>query len=286
MGHEYSGIVEEVGDNVADFKPGDRVVSLTAVVTCGKCKYCNEGLLMLCDKRLSIGSGVNGAMAQYLVVPAELAFKLPDEVSLDEAVLCEPLACVVRSVIERATVKAGDYVLVSGPGTMGILTMQVAIASGGKVVVTGTSIDMERLKLASLLGAVETIVVDQEDMFKRTQEITGGLGFDIAFECAGAAASADTCLKMIKKTGLYVQVGLFGKVIEFDFDLALKKEVLMTNSYASERTSWQKALRLLKFKQVNVGPLMSAKLLIEEWEKGFKMAISKEGYKILLMPNL
>jgi L-iditol 2-dehydrogenase len=225
-------------------------------------------------------------MAEYLVVPAHLAFKIPDEISLDEAALSEPLACVVRSVIEKATVKAGDYVLVSGPGTMGFLTMQVAMASGGKVVVTGTSIDKERLALAKKLGAYDTIVVDQEDAYKRTEEITEGCGFDVAFECAGAAPSANTCLKLLKKTGLYVQVGLYGESIQFDHDLALKKEINMTNSYASERTSWERALRLLKFKQVNVAPLVSAKLPIEEWQKGFDMAINKEGYKILLMPNL
>lgn len=285
MGHEYSGVVEEVGVGVQDFKPGDRVVSLTAVVTCGNCSYCYEGLLMLCEKRLSIGSGVNGAMAEYVIIPSNLAFKIPGEVSLDEAALCEPLACVVRSVIERATVKAGDYVLVSGPGTMGLLTMQVAIASGGRVVVTGTSVDKERLQLAAELGATATIVVNEEDPQAKTSEITNGCGFDVAFECAGAASSANTCLQLLKKTGLYVQVGLFGQKIEFDFDLALKKEILMTNSFASERTSWERALRLLSFKQVNVNPLISAKLPLEEWKRGFEMAINKEGYKILLQPK-
>ena len=285
MGHEYSGIIEEVGSGVQNFKPGDRVVSLTAVVTCGSCSYCNEGLLMLCEKRLSIGSGVNGAMAEYVIVPSNLAFRIPDAVSLDEAALCEPLACVVRSVIERATVKAGDYVLVSGPGTMGLLTMQTAIASGGRVVVTGTSVDKERLQLATELGATATIVVNEEDTQAKTFEITNGCGFDVAFECAGVAPSADTCLKLLKKTGLYVQVGLFGKKIEFDFDLALNKEVRMTNSFASERTSWERALRLLSSKQVDVKPLISAKLPLEDWKKGFEMAINKEGYKILLQPR-
>jgi L-iditol 2-dehydrogenase len=285
MGHEYSGTVAAVGAGVTGFQPGDRVVSLTAVVTCGNCRYCHEGLLMLCEKRLSIGSGVHGAMAEYVVVPAHLAFTIPAGVSLDEAALCEPLACVVRSVTERSTVTAGDYVLVSGPGTMGLLAMQLVIASGGKVVMAGTSVDKERLKLATELGAFATIVVDKEDAKAKTAELTNGSGFDVAFECAGAAASADSCLRLLKKTGLYVQVGLFGKKIEFDMDLALMKEVRITNSYASERTSWVRALRLLEAKQVNVKPLTSAKLPLEDWRKGFAMTVNKEGYKILLQPN-
>ena len=284
MGHEFSGMVAEVGEGVQGFACGDRVVSLTAVVTCGHCSHCYAGIPMLCDQRLSIGSGVNGAMAEFVVVPADLAFKIPEGVSLDEAALCEPLACVVRSVIERATVKAGDYVLVSGPGTIGLLTMQLAMASGGKVVVTGTAVDKERLALAAELGALAVIDVTAEDAAARTAAITGGAGFDVAFECAGAAPSADTCLKLLKKTGLYVQVGLYGKKIEFDLDLALKKEIAMTNSYASARTSWVRALRLLEQKQVNVLPLISARLPLDEWRRGFDMALNKEGYKILLKP--
>ncbi len=284
LGHEFSGIVEEVGRDVQDFEPGDRVVSLTAVVTCGHCVYCHEGIPMLCEERLSIGSGVDGAMAEYVVVPSRLAFKIPAGVSLDEAALCEPLACVVRSVIERATVKAGDYVLVSGPGTIGLLTMQLAIASGGRVVVAGTAVDTERLQLAIKLGALAVIDVTAEDAAAKAAAITGGAGFDVAFECAGAAPSADTCLRLLKKRGLYVQVGLYGRKIEFDLDLALKKEIAVTNSYASARTSWVRALRMLEHRQVDVRPLISAILPLSDWRKGFEIAVNKKGYKILLKP--
>jgi L-iditol 2-dehydrogenase len=285
MGHEFSGTVIEVGSAVQEFKPGDAVVALTAVVTCGKCRYCREGLLMLCDERLSIGSGIDGAFAENLVVPAHLAFKIPAGVSLDEAALCEPLACVVRNVIERATVKAGDFVFVSGPGTIGNLVLQVAVAHGAKVVVAGTESDRQRLELAGKLGAAATFVVGEQDEAAMMM-LTEGLGFDVAFECAGAAASADTCLHVLKKTGLYSQVGLYGKKVEFDHDLALKKEITITNSFASERTSWDRALRLLGNRQVSMQPLISAKLPLSEWRQGFRKAFEREGYKILLCPGL
>ena len=82
LGHEYSGTIVELGSEVKGFKPGDRVISLTAVVTCGHCRFCYEGLLMLCPERKSIGSGVDGAMAEYLVVPSHLVYKIPDSVSM------------------------------------------------------------------------------------------------------------------------------------------------------------------------------------------------------------
>jgi len=285
MGHEYSGTVIDTGAKVDRFRVGDRVVSLTAVVTCGKCRYCREGLLMLCGERKSIGSGVNGAFAQYLTVPADLAFSIPDNISLEEAVLCEPLACIVRCVIERGSVKAGDHVLVSGPGTIGLLTLQVAKASGGNVVVVGTSKDQARLALAKELGARETVAIDTDGAEKRIWELTENQGFDVAFECSGVAASADQCLRLLKKTGLYVQVGLFGKKIEFDFDLALMKEIRITNGFASEPTSWERALKLLENGQLNVKPLISTKLPLKEWKRAFAMVENKEAFKVLLDPS-
>lgn len=283
LGHEYSGYVEEVGMNVTNFKKGERVVSHTAAVTCGKCYYCKHGLLMLCEGRKSIGSGVNGAFAEYVVVPAKLTYKIPENLSMDEAALSEPLACIVRSVIERATVKAGDTVVVSGPGTIGLLTQQVVQASGGNVTVVGTSQDRARLKLAKELGAMDIVVVDDEKEQEKLQSVMGT--FDVAFECSGAAPSADNCLHLLKKTGLYVQVGLYGKKIPFDHDLALMKEINITNSYASEPTSWVRALQLLESKKVNVKPLISNKLPLEEWEKGFDIVMNKGGFKVLLSPN-
>lgn len=285
MGHEYSGIVAEIGGDVTKFKIGDRVVSLTAVVTCGKCSHCREGLLMLCNERKSIGSGVNGAFTEYIVIPDECVYKIPDNISLDEAALTEPLACMVRCVIERGTVNAGDNVLVSGPGAIGLLTMQVAKACGGNVMVLGTSKDKERLGLAAQLGASASMIVEDHDETE-ILNFTNGKGFDVVFECSGVAASARNCLKLVKKTGQYVQVGLFGKSINFDFDLALTKEVTITNGYASEPTSWKRALDLLKNKQVNVLPLISHKLPLERWAEGVAIAEHKEGLKILLQPGI
>ena len=99
-GHEFSGVVAEVGANVKDFKPGDKIVTLTAVDTCEHCEWCRQGLRMLCPERKSVGSGRDGGFAEYVVIPAKHAFHLPEGVSMTTAALCEPLACVVRTVCE------------------------------------------------------------------------------------------------------------------------------------------------------------------------------------------
>jgi len=283
MGHEYVGIVEDIGENVNNFKKGDYVISHTAAKTCGECQYCQKDLLMLCDKRLSIGSGTNGAFAEYLTIPASLAFKVPDDIeNKEELAIAEPVACVVRAVIERSIVKAGDIVLISGPGTIGLIAVQLAKLQGAFVIVSGLPEDQHRLKLASELGA--DVVVSHPEKLNQTIKEIEPYGVDVAFECSGAAPSARACLNSLKKQGIYSQVGLFGKPININMDDFLYKELYFTNSFASERSSWRRLLRLIKNKQFNFTPLISEKLSLEDWEKAFNKVINKEGYKILLIP--
>ncbi|MBQ8732644.1 MAG: zinc-binding dehydrogenase [Oscillospiraceae bacterium] len=281
MGHEFSGTIHQVGAGVLGYAVGDPVVSLTAVVTCGHCRYCLSGTPMLCSERKSIGSGVNGAFAQYMVVPARTLYPIPEGVSLKAAALCEPLACCVRSVSEVCRIDAGDIVLVSGPGAIGLLALQVARANGAKVYVSGTSADEPRLRLAMQLGAAGTITVNRESLAEAAEKITGGAGFDAVFECAGVAASADGCLKVVRKGGRFGQIGLFGKAIPFDLDLLLKKEVKLSAGFATTPDSWRTALRLLEAGTVDTLPIVSDIFPLESWETAFDKMEHKMGLKIL-----
>ena len=282
MGHEYSGVVDAIGSEVCRFSPGDRVVSLTAAVVCGRCRYCYEGLYMLCDSRKSIGSGVNGAMAEYMTISEDLVFAVPYNVSMKSAALCEPLACCVRSVVETSAIRAGDYVYVSGPGTIGQIVAQIAKSAGAHVTVGGTGIDTDRLALAKELGANETIDVTGEDVREAALRITKGQHFDVVYECAGAQPSADTCLDIVRKRGQFIQVGLYGESIKYDMDKALIKEVYVLNSFASERTSWVTALRLLSQSKVNLEPLISNIFALVNWKEAVSAAKEKTGFKVLV----
>lgn len=284
MGHEYSGVITEVAEDVTGFKIGDRVISMTRVVNCGKCRYCQEGLIMLCPDSKSIGYGINGAFAEYIVVPEKFAFKVPEHISLDEAALCEPLACAIHAIIDRGKVDAGDQVLVSGPGVIGVLVAQMAKLSGAVVTIAGTKFDEERLKYAKSFGC-EIVLVDQEDPSERLNNITSGKGFDLVLECAGVPASAALCLKSVRKGGLYVQTGLFAKPFEFDFNLAVTKEISMFFEYGHQWKSWERALNLLNNRQIDLKPLISGKFPLQEWKKGFDMVLGKQGFKVLLFPE-
>lgn len=284
LGHEYTGTVEEIGKNVNGFSKGDQIISMTAAVTCGHCDYCRRGLLMLCEERRSIGSGVNGAMAEYIVIPAELAFKLPENVAgTDMMAIAEPLACVIRAVIEQSRVKAGDVALVSGPGTIGQLTALVSKMQGAFVILSGIPEDRQRLELGKQLGA--DMIIDDPKRLQETIKEVAPEGVDVAFECAGAAPSLDACVKALKKTGNIAQVGLYGQPVPVDMDGILFKELEMTVSYATERTSWEILLKLAEQGKLNVvEPLISARIPLDEWERAFDLFIGKVGYKIFLMP--
>ncbi len=284
LGHEYVGEVVEVGKGVRGFNLGDKVVSLTAAKTCGHCLYCRNDLLMLCEERLSIGSGLHGAFAEYMTIPARLAFLVSKEFpDIGSLALCEPLACACRGLIERTIIKKGDLVLVSGPGTIGLLALQVAKTRGGRVIVIGTDQDKERLHIARQLGAEYALDSDVE-LFDLIKSLSN-YGVDVAVECAGVAPSADICLRSLRKHGSYTQVGLFGKNILFNMDLAVCKELTISNNFASEPSSWKIALDLLKHKQLNLNPWFRKSYLSINGKMPLIRQCTKKGLKFYLNPE-
>jgi len=283
LGHEFTGIIEEIGKEVEGYKIGDQIIASTAAKTCGSCSYCKQGLRMLCKDRLSIGSGLNGAMAEYMVIPAQLAYKIPErEKGKIEIALAEPMACVVRAVIEESHIRAGDIVIVSGPGTIGILTMLFAKHAGAYVIVNGLESDSERLDLATAMGA--DLTCSNEGNLRKAVSLYAPDGVDVAFECSGYSNSYALCLEYVKKRGNLAQVGLFGKPICIDMDKHLCKEVKLTVSYASEPTSWDTLIKILSQHDLSYEPLISDVYKLEEWEQAFDKFKKKQGFKILLKP--
>jgi len=284
MGHEFSGVVVDAGENVAGLKIGARVTSETAASVCGTCRYCRSGNYNLCPSRRGIGYWVNGAFTRYIVVPQERVHLLPENTDFMEAALIEPLACCVHEVSEQTKISAGDVVLITGPGAIGLLTAQVAKAEGATVIISGTSQDKERLKLAKTLGAYITVDVQEENLQEIVRKVTGEDGVDVVFECSGSAAAANQGLNMVRKRGKYTQMAGFGAPIQVDFDLIVYKEIQLTGSFTQKWSAWELAIKLLSEKKVQTKPLISDFFPITEWEKGFKKHEEKAGIKIILTP--
>ncbi len=284
MGHEFSGVIVAIGDRVKGFEVGNCVTSETAARVCGVCRYCRSGNYNLCPHRLGIGYWVNGAFTKYVVVPQERVHKLPENIDFMEAALLEPLACCVHEVIEQTKVSAGDIVLITGPGAIGLLTLQIAKAEGATVIMCGTSKDKRRLNLARELGADIIIDVQIEDSREIVQGITNGEGVDVVFECSGSVTAANFGLEIVRKRGKYTQMGGFGKPISIDFDKIIYKEIQLTGSFSQKWSAWKQALKLLSERKVKTKPLITDILPVTEWKEGFRKHEEKTGIKIVLTP--
>ncbi len=284
MGHEVAGVVAELGTGVSGLSTGDRVTTETYFYTCGHCRYCRGGRPNLCAERKSIGSAVNGAFARYLITPASNVHPLPDHVDFLAGSLTEPLACVVHGALELPRLTAGDLAVITGPGAIGLLTLQVVKAAGLQVVMLGTDVDQQRLKLAKELGADHTLNVQREDASELVRDLSEGAGADIVYECSGAGPAAAQLLTLVRKQGQYAQVGLFGKPIAWDQDQVCYKELSVTGSNASVPSAWLRALKLMADGKVQTRPLATAVFPLTEWRDAFTLFEKKGGVKVVLEP--
>lgn len=284
LGHEVAGVVVAAGDGVATCKVGDRVTSEPYFYTCGRCVFCRDGLPNQCPQRRSIGSGVHGAFARYVLVPAQNIHHLPENVSMSAGALTEPLACCVHG-LEMTRVEPSDTVAVVGPGAIGLLAAQVVKAAGARVILLGTAADEERLQLARTLGIDVTVNVQAENALELVQGQTNGLGADVVFECSGAEAGAQLALSLVRRRGHYCQMGLIGRPIRWDLEQVCFKEIQVNGSFATLPSAWRKALRLLANGQVQTTPLISHTMPITDWQEAFSLFEARKSVKILFTPE-
>jgi L-iditol 2-dehydrogenase len=284
LGHEVAGTIAALGEGVRGWEVGQRVVSETYFSVCGRCEFCRTGRPNLCASRRSIGSFEDGAFARQVLVPATNLHALPDTLSFPEAALVEPLACVVRGLLEMNRLDAGDRVLITGPGPIGLLALQVAKAAGTRVVMLGTAADAGRLELASRLGADAVLGVEDADALPEAVVAALGGPPEVVIECSGAASAAALLLGLVKKTGRFVQVGLYGKPITLDMDQVCYKELTISGSFATTPSSWYRALALAGSGEVSLAAIVGETFALSDWERAFAAVEARTPGKVLLVP--
>ncbi len=284
MGHEFSGVIEELGCEVEGFRAGERVTAEPTYHVCGHCRYCQSGRYNLCHERRVLGFAVDGAFAQYIRVPGTRVHRLPESVDYTVGAMTEPFACCVHGLYELTGVAVNEFAVVSGPGAIGLMCVQLLKLAGARVAVIGVTADAERLFLANRLGADHTINVEKEDALSIVKDLTAGWGADIVVECSGSQAAANSGLEIVRKGGRYTQIGLFGRPITLDFEKVAYKEIQLTGSFAQKWSAWKTALALMAAGKVELAPLVSDVLPLKDWNRGFQKLNSKQGMKIILTP--
>ncbi|WP_077308021.1 zinc-binding dehydrogenase [Terribacillus halophilus] len=284
LGHEFTGVIVDVGRNVTHIKAGDRVTSETTFYICGECSYCRQKDYNLCKYRKGLGTQQDGGFANYVIARAESIHKIPDNVDDQSAAMTEALACTHHAVA-KTTIMQDDIVVVIGPGPIGLLTAQVAKSKGATVIITGLSSDQVRLKKAKELGIDYVVNIQKESLEELISSLSDSYGADIVFECSGAVPAARQGLKLLRKKGQYAQVGLFAEsAVLFDMEQVIQKELEIVGSRSQKPADWEPSLRLLESNSVNAAALVTHIFNISEWEKAYQAIKSGDAIKVLLTP--
>ncbi len=276
-GHEFSGIVEKVGERVKYLRQGDRVVGIPFIVSCDDCYFCKMGKAHFCSNaRIAQGYG----FSEYTLLSPKQVFKIPSHISLQIAALTEPLSIAVRAV-DQAGIRSGDTVSIIGGGTMGLLILHLALISGAKLIVLSDPVKKRRT-LAREIGTHVVVDPVKEDLLEIIKEYTQGLGVDVSFEAAGFPSTYEQAVDLPKKGGKVVFVG----VIYSNENVKLKpldihaKELTIENVHINFNT-YSRAINLLD--KLHLQPLITHRfplVNIQEAMECFKK--EKERIKILV----
>ena len=287
LGHEFSGEIVEVGKGVDDWSVGDRVIGEPHTQHCGKCYLCRQGYVQICSEKRSPGWGIDGAFTKYLKYDPKLLHRIPDAMTYDQAAVVEPVANCVTDIIERKCIEAGAFVALLGPGPIGLLAAQVAKAAGARdVMIIGAPADEElRLSTARKLGFENVVNFAETNPVERCLELTDGRGADLVIECSGAPPAIAQSIELVRKVGRICAIGLTGKrPVELDWDAAMSKVITLYFNLSTTYTSWDKTIAMIADGRVNVDPVITHKLPLAEWEKGFEVVENLEALKVVFNP--
>jgi len=280
MGHEFVGNVAALGRGVKDFKVGDRV-SGVGYWYCGECYCCKKGLYNICVNQGFTGLLTDGCLAEYFVIPAYACYKLPDAISDKAGALVEPLAVGLHAV-RQGKVQPGDTVAILGDGAIGQCVLMAAKAAGAGAIYM-VARHKGRGELARRLGATDVIYTDGSDPAKRLQELSGGPGADVAFECVGSPETPQLAVNLTRRAGVTVLVGVFDKPGTIDFSTLSFTERSMVGSsiYIDEG---RKAIDLLAQKKLDPTPLINSIVPLEDAVKlGFEALLKDKESNIKVL---
>jgi len=275
LGHEYSGIVERAGPRVTKVKIGDRVAADIETRT---------GWL---------GVTRDGGFAPYMTVPEAQVYVYPEAVSLDHIAWTEPVVATIHSMQERNNVKAGDFVLVVGPGPMGLLGVQFAKLRGARAVaVIGRRSDERRLQIGKQVGA-DYVFYSEDGPEEAIMDLTGGRGADFVLECSASQAGVQHAINCARRSpegrggrGVISFISLWGEPITIDANPISLYQLSIQGSWSwNGAESWERAVDLITRGVFDLDPLVTGRYTLDEWETAFANLRNQQDLKALIHPN-
>ena len=303
FGHEFSGVLAEVGKGIKKFKPGDEVMAVHTA-PCLKCMFCKKGVYNLCEKIMH--TKVLGAFAEYILLPSHIVrqnvFHKAKNLTFEEAAFLEPLSCVVHSV-EPLGIKKGDNALIIGAGPIGLLHLLLLKRKGTKVAII--DIRKERLKMAKMLGADLVLrTIDSAspgplparegnnvgegkgEGYSHVRKFTDGIGFDYAFECTGKPEVWEAAVKYVRKGGIVILFGgcESGTTVNYDTGRIHYDEITLKGVFHCTPSDVKKAYKLLCERKLGVSRLISGSYTLKHTQKAFDKLAKGIGIKYAIIP--
>ena len=288
MGHECTGVISEVGANIHEFKVGDRVAA-KPIAQCGECYWCNKGQYSICPNALGNAFGItpenDGAFAPYLRIkyPKEMLFKLPENISFEEGALVEPLATSLHAV-RMSRLGVGDNVVILGAGMIGLGVLQcVKLGGAGKIIVPEVSEKKRSIALETGADIALNPLDEGEALREKIFEMTGGIGADLVFECAGVPSTFQVCGTLVKSGGQVMLVGINDKEVAINPFFLVIWEVEMKGvlGYYDE---FGLVIDFLHKKKINTQGLISDRISLDELvERGFQRLLSSQDLVKILV---
>ena len=287
MGHEASGTIAAVGEAVSDWSKGDRV-TFDSTIYCGECSPCLRGDINLCDRRQVLGVSCGdyrraGAFAEFVVVPARIIHRLPENLSFAEAAMLEAVAVALHA-LSLVPVAADGTALVVGAGTIGLL-LQQALRVAGCSRVFVADVDPTRLKLSLQLRATAALSAEK-DLTDQILQLTGGAGVDIAVEAVGKTESVNAAIGSVRKGGSVILVGNISPEVTLPLQKVVTRQILLQGSCASAG-EYPKAIELVSSGAIQVKPLITAIAPLEDGPQWFERLYAREPnlMKVVLTPG-
>lgn len=278
VGHEYVGEVVEVGEGVRGFSIGDRV-SGEGHITCGHCRNCRAGRVHLCRNTVGVGVNREGAFAEYLVIPAYNAFKIPADISDDLASIFDPFGNAVHTALSYDLV--GEDVLITGAGPIGIMAAAVAKHVGARHVVI-TDLNEYRLDLARKMGATRAVNVSTENLNDVMEELGMTEGFDIGLEMSGVPVAFQSMLDNMNHGGKIAMLGIPPSDMGIDWNQVIFKGLNIKGIYGREMfETWYKMASLIQ-SGLDLTPIITHHFPIDEFQQGFDKMLSGLSGKVIL----
>ena len=277
-GHEFCGIIEDIGPGVTHYKPGDRV-SGEGHITCGYCRNCRAGKTHLCHKTIGVGIHCDGAFAEYLVIPESNVWPIHEDIPSEIAAFFDPFGNATHTALSYEMV--GEDVLITGAGPIGIMAVAICNFVGARNVVI-TDVNEYRLDLARKMGASRAINVSNESISDCYSELNMTSGFDIGLEMSGNPNAFKSMLENIYHGGRIALLGLLPESTQINWDDIIFKGLHVKGIYGREMyETWYKMTQMLR-SGLDISPVLTHELSVDDFQDGFDIMESGNCGKVVL----